>query len=169
MIWAAGVKVEGPGQWLGVETDRGGRVAVTADLSVPNHPNIFVIGDAAKVIWEGEKLVPGLAPAAKQQGRYVAHVISARMENRTAPPPFRYRHVGSLATIGRNAAVVDFGRFKLKGWLAWWFWGLVHIYFLINARAATLVLLQWFWAYLTHKKGARLITGLRPLFSPPKR
>ncbi|CDI04447.1 MAG: NAD(P)/FAD-dependent oxidoreductase [Candidatus Competibacter denitrificans] len=169
VIWAAGVKVEGPGQWLGVETDRGGRVAVTADLSVPNHPNIFVIGDAAKVIWEGEKLVPGLAPAAKQQGRYVADVICARMENRTAPPPFRYRHVGSLATIGRNAAVVDFGRFKLKGWLAWWFWGLVHIYFLINARAATLVLLQWFWAYLTHKKGARLITGLRPLFSPPKR
>ena len=113
--------------------------------------------------------MPGLAPAAKQQGRYVADVICARMENRTAPPPFRYRHVGSLATIGRNAAVVDFGRFKLKGWLAWWFWGLVHIYFLINARAATLVLLQWFWAYLTHKKGARLITGLRPLFSPPKR
>ncbi len=164
VIWAAGVKVEGPGQWLSVETDRGGRVAVAADLSVPQYPQVFVIGDAAKVIWEGEKLVPGLAPAAKQQGRYVADVIRARIENRSPLPPFRYRHVGSLATIGRNAAVVDFGRFKLKGWLAWWFWGLVHIYFLINARAASLVMVQWFWAYLTRKKGARLITGLRPLF-----
>ena len=164
VIWAAGVKVEGPGQWLGVETDRGGRVAVAADLSVPQYPQVFVIGDAAKVLWEGERLVPGLAPAAKQQGRYVADAIRARIEHRPPPPPFRYRHVGSLATIGRNAAVVDFGRFKLKGWPAWWFWGLVHIYFLINARAASLVLLQWFWAYLTRKKGARLITGLRPLF-----
>lgn len=169
VVWAAGVKVEGPGQWLGVETDRGGRVAVAADLSVPSHPNIFVIGDAAKVTWEGEKLVPGLAPAAKQEGRYVADVIRARIEHRPAPAAFRYRHVGSLATIGRNAAVVDFGRFQLKGWLAWWFWGLIHIYFLINTRAATLVLLQWFWAYLTRKKGARLITGLRPLFTHPKR
>ncbi len=164
VIWAAGVKVEGPGQWLGVETDRGGRVAVAADLSVPQYPQVFVIGDAAKVLWEGERLVPGLAPAAKQQGRYVADAIRARIEHRAPPPPFRYRHVGSLATIGRNAAVVDFGRFKLKGWPAWWFWGLVHIYFLINARAASLVLVQWFWAYLTRKKGARLITGLRPLF-----
>ena len=169
VIWAAGVKVEGPGKWLGVETDRGGRVAVAADLSVPQYPQVFVIGDAAKVLWEGERLVPGLAPAAKQQGRYVADAIRARIEHRAPPPPFRYRHVGSLATIGRNAAVVDFGRFQLKGWLAWWFWGLIHIYFLINTRAATLVLLQWFWAYLTRKKGARLITGLRPLFTHPKR
>ena len=166
VIWAAGVKADGPGQWLGAETDRGGRVAVGPDLAVPGHPEIFVIGDAAKVIWEGERLVPGLAPAAKQGGRYVAEVIRARLENR-APPPFRYRHVGSLAMIGRNAAVADFGKLKLRGRLAWWFWGLVHIYLLINARAATLVLLEWAWAYLTRKKGARLITGLRPLFVEP--
>lgn len=164
VIWAAGVKVDGPGKWLGVETDRGGRLAVAPDLSVPDHPDIFVVGDAAQVVWEGARLVPGLAPAAKQEGRYVADVIRARIENRVPPPAFRYRHAGSLATIGRNAAVVDFGgKLTLKGRLAWWFWGLVHIYFLINTRAATLVMLQWFWVYLTRKKGARLITGLRPL------
>jgi NADH dehydrogenase len=91
-------------------------------------------------------------------------VIRARIENRPAPKPFRYRHVGSLATIGRNHAAVDLGWLRLKGWIGWWFWGLIHIYFLISVRAATLVMLQWFWTYLTRKKGARLVTGLRPLF-----
>ncbi|MPZ56115.1 MAG: NAD(P)-binding protein [Rhizobiales bacterium] len=164
IIWAAGVIVTGVGDWLGVETDRGGRVAIAPDLSVPGHPEIFVIGDAARVPWTGEQLVPGLAPAAKQAGAYVADVIRARIEKRPAPAPFRYRHVGNLATIGRNAAVVDLGWLRLKGWLGWWFWGLIHIYFLISVRAATLVMLQWFWTYLTRKKGARLVTGLRPLF-----
>jgi len=167
VIWAAGVKVDGPGRWLGVETDRAGRLAVERDLSVPGHPHIFVVGDAAKVIWEGERLVPGLAPAAKQEGRYVADVIRARLARREAPAAFRYRHAGNLATIGRNTAIVDLNGWTLKGALAWWFWGLAHIYFLINTRAATLVLLQWFWAYLTRKKGARLITGLRPLVVAP--
>ena len=165
VVWAAGVKVEGPGKWLGAETDRSGRLAVGPDLSVPGHPEIFVIGDAAKAVWEGERTVPGLAPAAKQEGRYVAAVIRARIAGQPPPPPFRYRHAGNLATIGRHAAIVDFGRLTLRGALAWWFWGLAHIYFLINTRAATLVMLEWFWVYLTHKKGARLITGLRPLFS----
>jgi NADH dehydrogenase len=164
MIWAAGVKVPDVGHWLGVETDRGGRITVEPDLSVPGHSDIFVIGDAARVPWMGDQLVPGLAPAAKQQGAYVAKLLRARIEKRPAPPPFRYRHVGNLATIGRNAAVVDLGWLRLKGWLGWWFWGLVHIYFLISVRAATLVMLQWFWTYLTRKKGARLVTGLRPLF-----
>jgi NADH dehydrogenase len=164
IIWAAGVIVTGIGDWLGVETDRGGRVAIAPDLSVPGHPEIFVIGDAARVPWTGEQLVPGLAPAAKQEGAYVADVIRARIAKRPAPAPFRYRHVGNLATIGRNAAVVDLGWLRLKGWLGWWFWGLIHIYFLISVRAATLVMLQWFWTYLTRKKGARLVTGLRPLF-----
>jgi NADH dehydrogenase len=163
-IWAAGVTVTGVGSWLGVRTDRGGRVAVAPDLSVPGHPDIFVIGDAARVPWRGEEPVPGLAPAAKQQGAYVAKVIRARIEKKPAPAPFRYRHVGNLATIGRNHAVVDLGWMRLKGWIGWWFWGLVHIYFLISVRAATIVLLQWFWTYLTRKKGARLVTGLRPLF-----
>jgi NADH dehydrogenase len=164
VIWAAGVSVTGVGNWLGVETDRAGRVAVNPDLSVPGHPDIFVIGDAARAPWTADDLVPGLAPAAKQEGAYVAGVIRARIEKRPAPPPFRYRHVGSLATIGRNHAVVDLGWLRLKGVLGWWFWGLIHIYFLISVRAATLVMLQWFWTYLTRKKGARLVTGLRPLF-----
>jgi NADH dehydrogenase len=164
VIWAAGVRASPAGTWLGIETDRGGRVAVAPDLSVPGHPEIFVIGDSARVAWTDKDLVPGLAPAAKQQGKYVADVIRARLAQRPAPPPFRYRHVGNLATIGRNAAVVDLGWLRLKGWIGWWFWGLIHIYFLISVRAATLVLLQWFWTYLTRKKGARLVTGLRPLF-----
>jgi NADH dehydrogenase len=164
VIWAAGVTVTSVGHWLGIGTDRTGRVTVNPDLSVPGHPDIFVIGDAARVPWIGDDLVPGLAPAAKQEGAYVAGVIRARIENRPAPKPFRYRHVGSLATIGRNHAVVDLGWLRLKGWIGWWFWGLIHIYFLISVRAATLVLLQWFWTYLTRKKGARLVTGLRPLF-----
>jgi NADH:quinone reductase (non-electrogenic) len=169
MIWAAGVKVPHLGDWLGVETDNGGRVAVEPDLTVAGHPEIFVIGDAARVRWTGADIVPGLAPAAKQQGGYVAGVIRARIDNRPAPKPFHYRHVGSLATIGRNHAVADLGWLRLKGWLGWWFWGLVHIYFLISVRAATLVLLQWFWTYLTRRKGARLVTGLRPLFPSVRR
>jgi len=164
MIWAAGVKVPHVGDWLGIETDRGGRVAVEADLTVPGHREIFVIGDAAWVKRTGEEIVPGLAPAAKQQGAYVADMIRARVENRSAPKPFRYRHAGSLATIGRNHAVADLGWLRLKGWIGWWFWGLIHIYFLISVRTASVILLHWFWTYLTRRKGARLVTGLRPLF-----
>jgi len=164
MIWAAGVKVPHVGDWLGIETDRGGRVAVEADLTAPGHREIFVIGDAARVKWTGDEIVPGLAPAAKQQGAYVADVIRARVQNQSAPKPFRYRHAGSLATIGRNHAVADLGWLRLKGWIGWWFWGLIHIYFLISVRTATVILLQWFWTYLTRRKGARLVTGLRPLF-----
>ena len=162
VVWAAGVKVNGPGTWLGIDTDRGGRIPVGPDLSVPGNRELFVIGDASRVAWSEDRIVPGLAPAAKQQGRYVAGVIRAKVEGREAPAPFRYRHAGSLATIGRNSAVADLGWLRLRGRAAWWFWGLIHIYFLINTRAATIVLLQWFWAYLTRKKGARLITGLRP-------
>lgn len=164
MMWAAGVRVPAVGRWLGADTDRGGRVTVDAMLALPGHPEISIIGDAARVIWHDDVLVPGLAPAAKQQGQFVARKLAAAIGGRAPPAPFRYRHVGSLATIGRNAAVADLGWVRLRGWPAWWFWGLVHIYFLISVRAATLVLLQWFWIYLTRRKGARLITGLRPLF-----
>lgn len=156
-IWAAGVEVQGPESWLGADADRSGRIHVAPDLSLPDHPHIFVIGDAARVPWRGNELVPGIAPAAKQQGRYVGKLIKARERGKTVPA-FAYRHAGNLATIGRHRAVVDLGRLKLKGALAWWFWGLIHIYFLIDARSATTVLLQWFWTYLTRKKGARLIT-----------
>jgi NADH dehydrogenase len=164
VIWAAGVAVPNLRNWLPVEADRTGRIAVGPDLSLPGHPEVFVIGDAAAVAWRDSLTVPGLAPAAKQGGRYVADVIMAAALGSNKPPPFRYRHQGNLATIGRHAAIADFGRVKLTGALAWWIWGLAHIYFLIGVRAPMLVAAQWFWAYLTFGRGARLITGLAPLF-----
>src|SRR5271165_1519107 len=124
MIWAAGVAVQHLKDWLPVQTDRTGRVPVAPDLSLPGHPNVFVIGDAANIPWKENLPVPGIAPAAKQGGRYVAEVIKAAVRGKKRPPPFRYRHQGNLATIGRNAAIVDFGRVQLKGRLAWWLWGI---------------------------------------------
>ena len=159
VVWGAGVIASAAHKWLGAEHDRAGRVVVGPDLSVPDAPEIFVIGDTClSTAWEG-KPVPGLAPAAKQGGAYVARVIHNRIVGRAAPPPFRYQHQGSLATIGRQAAVVDFGRFRLKGAAAWWFWGLVHVFFLIGTRNRMSVMLEWFWAYLTFRRGTRLITG----------
>ncbi len=166
VIWAAGVKVEQVGAWLDVETDRVGRVSVGPDLSLPGRPEIFVIGDAAKVPWRDGRDVPGIAPAAKQQGKYVGRRIAAQVLGKAVPPPFRYRHYGNLATIGRNAAIIDFGRFKLSGWLAWWIWGIAHIYFLIGVRRPLFVAISWFGSYLFHSKGARLITGLGNGTSP---
>jgi NADH:ubiquinone reductase (H+-translocating) len=168
MIWAAGVTVPHLKDWLPVETDRTGRVVVAPDLSLPHFPNIFVIGDAASVPWRGGLMVPGIAPAAKQGGRYAADAILASVKRKKKPAPFRYRHRGNLATIGRHAAIADFGRIKLTGAVAWWLWGIAHIYFLIGVRAPMLVAAQWFWAYLTFGRGARLITGLAPLFEDRK-
>lgn len=168
IIWGAGVAVPNLANWLGVETDPGGRIPVGDDLSIEAYPEIFVIGDAAEVAWQDDQTVPGIAPAAKQEGKYVARAILAKSEDKAAPAPFSYRHMGNLATIGRHSAVVDFGGLKLKGLLAWWFWGIAHIFFLIGVRSAMIVALQWFWAYLTFGKGARLITGLEPLFADPE-
>ena len=159
VIWGAGVAVKHLEDWLGVQTDRAGRAVVSPDLTVPGHPEVFVIGDAAKMPWEDSKDVPGIAPAAKQAGAYVADVIAAQVAGRERPAPFRYRHAGNLATIGRHAAVIDFGRIKLSGFVAWWLWGIAHIYFLIGVRQPLMVALSWFWSYLTYSKGARLITG----------
>ena len=158
-IWGAGITVPDVGGWLEAETDQAGRVLVTPELAVPGSPNVFVIGDAAHVPWQGKELVPGIAPAAKQQGRYVGKLIAARVKGGQEPGAFKYSHAGHLATIGRNAAVVDLNGITLKGWFAWWFWGLAHIYFLIGVRSPLLVSLQWLWSYLTYRKGARLITG----------
>ncbi|HWA50945.1 MAG TPA: NAD(P)/FAD-dependent oxidoreductase [Dongiaceae bacterium] len=159
LIWAAGVQASPVGKWLKCETDRVGRAIVTGDLSIPQHSDIFVVGDAAAVNGPDGKPVPGIAPAAKQMGRYVARVIAARLNGKPKPPPFRYAHAGSLATIGRSAAVVDFGWIKLKGRLAWWLWGIAHIYFLIDFRSRLVISLQWLWSYLTFRRGVRLITG----------
>ena len=164
VIWAAGVAVPHLKNWLPVEADRTGRIVVGPDFSLPGYPEVFVIGDAAAIPWRDNLIVPGLAPAAKQGGRYVADVIRAVALGKEKPAAFRYRHQGNLATIGRHAAIADFGRVRLTGRLAWWLWGLAHIYFLICVRAPVLVAAQWFWAYLTFGRGARLITGLAPLF-----
>jgi NADH dehydrogenase len=159
VVWAAGVSVPRLGRWLGAETDRAGRVPVATDLSLPERPEVFVVGDAASVARDDGSPVPGIAPAAKQMGRHAGRTIAARVTGRPTPGAFRYRHLGDLATIGRHAAVVRIGRLRLTGALAWWFWGLAHIYFLIGVRAPLLVAAQWFWSYLTYGRGARLITG----------
>ena len=158
IIWAAGVTASPTAQWLGAETDASGRVKVAKDLSVPDYPNIFVIGDTASVLDEQGRPVPGIAPAAKQMGTYVAKVISARIAGSKQPGPFRYVHFGDLATIGRRAAVVKLGRLELKGFVAWAFWSVAHIYFLIGLRYRFLVAINWAWDYITFQRGARLIT-----------
>jgi NADH dehydrogenase len=149
----------GAGRWLGAETDRAGRVIVNDDLSVPGRPNIFAIGDTAHVVTETGDLLPGVAPVAKQQGKYVAKLLRARLAGKTLPP-FRYRDYGSLATIGRKSAVVQIGRFKMKGFLAWVLWSVAHIYFLIGFRNRLAVALHWLWNYVTFQRGTRLITGV---------
>ena len=158
LIWAAGVAATLAADWLGAEHDRGGRVIVMPDLTLPGHPEIFVIGDCAHV--EGRTgLLPGVAPVAKQQGAYVARVIAARIAGRPAPAPFRYRNYGNLATIGRREAVADFGWLRLTGRIGWLLWSAAHIYFLIGFRNRLAVALDWLWSYLTYQRGARLITG----------
>jgi len=160
IIWAAGVVASPAARWLGVEPDRAGRVKVSADLSVPGHPEIFVIGDTSTVT--DQPGIPGIAPAAKQMGGYDGALIAARVAGKPSPPPFRYRHLGDLATIGRHAAVVKFGRLELTGFIGWLFWSLVHIYFLIGVRDRFIVAFTWLWDYLTFQRGARLITEVPP-------
>jgi NADH:ubiquinone reductase (H+-translocating) len=141
-----------------VQTARNGTVEVAQDLSLPGYPEIFVVGDAAAVKGPGGRPLPGVAPVAKQQGGYVAQVIRARLCREAAPGPFIYRDKGSLATIGRSAAVADFGRIRLKGRVAWLIWSLAHIYYLIGFRNRVAVFLNWAWAWLTYGRSARLIT-----------
>ena len=149
--------------------DAAGRARVGPDLAIPGRPEVFIIGDTAAIETGGGEYVPGIAPAAKQAGRHVAAVISAAVAGRKPPPPFRYRHQGSLATIGRHEAVIDFGRVRLCGWLAWWVWGLAHVYFLIGMRNRVLVAAQWFFSYVTFGRGARLISGAEGGGEPPGR
>lgn len=161
-IWAAGVKASHAARWLGLDGDRAGRVQVEPDLSVDGHPEIFVLGDTASVRNSDGAPVPGIAPAAKQQGEYVARKIQSRLGHRRDPGRFVYRHRGSLATIGRKAAVADFGFIKLRGALAWWIWGGAHIYFLIGTRHRLAVAMSWLWSHVFSEKSARLITQTKP-------
>jgi NADH dehydrogenase len=158
IIWAAGVQASPAARWLGVEPDRAGRVKVEQDLTVPGHPEIFVIGDTATVTMPDGKPVPGVGDGAKQGGKHAARVIRARLGRFGRPMPFRYKHAGDLATIGKRAAVIDFGWIQLKGWIAWWAWGLAHIYFLIDTKNRLAVALSWLWIYLSGQRSARLIT-----------
>jgi NADH dehydrogenase len=158
VIWAAGVAASPAAEWLAAAADRAGRVLVEPDLTVPGNPDIFVIGDAAHVLRPDGRPVPGVAPAAKQQGKHVAATIRARLAGHKEPRPFRYSHDGDLATIGKRAAVIDFGWIKLTGWPAWWLWGMAHIYFLIDFRNRLAVSLSWLWIYFTGQRSARLIT-----------
>jgi NADH dehydrogenase/putative oxidoreductase len=159
VLWAAGVAASPAAAWLNVPADKAGRVIVGDDLRVPGLANVFAIGDtAASKAWKGG-FVPGLAPAAKQGGTYAAKQIRAMVELRGTMPPFRYRHWGSLATIGRKAAVADFGMLKLSGAPAWWLWGIVHIAFMLGVRNRFATLINWFWTYLKFGGGIRLITG----------
>lgn len=177
VLWAAGVAASPLGKKLGAPVDRAGRVVVQPDLSIPNHPEVFVIGDLAEVRDEHGNLVPGVAPAAIQQGTYVAQTIAREVEAGDAQraksggplsrkdghsamrPPFRYWDKGSLATIGRAAAVAQFGKIHISGFVAWLSWLFIHILFLIGFRNRLLVFIQWAWSYVTYERGARLITG----------
>ena len=157
LIWAAGVRASPAAEWLGAPADRAGRLQVLPDLSVPGHSDIFAIGDTVVIAGPDGMPVPGIAPAAKQEGRYVADIIKARLEGaKTAP--FRYKHAGSLAQIGKRLAVIDFGRIKLRGTIAWWLWGIAHIYFLIGLRNRLSVAMTWLWIHARDQRAARLIT-----------
>ena len=158
VLWAAGVAASPLGRRLGAPLDRAGRVEVDAHLGLPGHPEVFVIGDLASVTQADGKPVPGVAPAAKQMGHYVANVLKERWRG-VPSPPFRYRDDGVLATIGRMAAVAQFGRLKFSGLLAWWIWLVAHIAFLIGFRNRLVVMLDWAWAYWTYQRHARIVFG----------
>jgi NADH dehydrogenase len=162
ILWAAGVKASALGKVLGdrvdAELDRVGRVIVQPDMSIASHPNIYVIGDLANYPHQGDRALPGVAPVAMQQGEYVAHHIEAKVQKKD-PAKFKYQDFGSMAVIGRHEAVADFKFLRLKGWLAWFIWTFIHIYYLIEFDNKLLVMIQWGWNYFTHRRGARLITG----------
>ncbi|MFN5719277.1 MAG: NAD(P)/FAD-dependent oxidoreductase, partial [Bradyrhizobium sp.] len=155
--WAAGVRASRAAEWLNAPADRAHRLQVEPDLTVPGHPDIFAVGDTVTIKGPDGNPVPGIAPAAKQEGRYAAALIKARLKGETLPP-FQYKHAGSLAQIGKRLAVIDFGKFKLRGALAWWIWGIAHIYFLIGLRNRLSVALSWLWVHARNQRAARLIT-----------
>ena len=159
VLWCAGTEARPAARWLGADAARNGAVKVQADCSLPGRPEIFVIGDAASCDDGAGKPLPGLAPVAKQQGEYVAKTIKARLAGKPPPGPFRYRNYGTMAIIGRSRAIADFGAFTLTGFPAWLTWSLVHLMLLVDFRSRLAVYLNWSWAWFTHGRGARLLTG----------
>ena len=168
ILWAAGVKASFMGRVLqertGVELDRAGRVIVESDLSIKDHPNIFVIGDLANFAHQGDRPLPGVAPVAMQQGKYVAKLINKRCQGQPIAP-FKYSDFGSMAVIGQNKAVANLGFAKLSGFLAWLIWVVAHIYYLIEFDNKLVVMIQWAWNYITQGRGARLITGKTAIYA----
>lgn len=166
ILWAAGVQGSPLGQKLavatGAELDRAGRLIVCPDVTLPGHPEIFVIGDLANYSHQTGKPLPGVAQVAMQQGKYAALLIQSRLYGKSLPP-FRYNDLGNMATIGRAAAVADLGRFRLAGWIGWMAWLFIHLISLVQYEDRLLVLIQWAWSYLTRNRAARLITGDNPL------
>ncbi len=159
IIWAAGVAASPAAGWIGAEHDRAGRIHVGPDLSIPGRPEIFAIGDTAAVRWQDDRLVPGIAPAAKQMGGYVGRRIADRVAGGDEADPFAYRHQGDLATIGRGAAIVALRRLHLTGFVGWVFWSIAHVYFMVGIKNRFAVAMEWLWSYVTSQRGARLITG----------
>jgi NADH dehydrogenase len=167
ILWAAGVQASPAAKWLGVEADKVGRINIGPDLSVPGHPEIFAIGDTVAITMPDGKPVPGIGDAAKQGGRHAAKVIKARLRGETRAMPFRYRHLGDIATIGRSRALIDFGWLQLTGFIGWWTWGLAHIYFLIGLKNRLFIALSWLWIYFTGHRSARLITQQPEISASP--
>jgi NADH dehydrogenase len=166
VIWTAGVTASPAGAWLQTETDRFGRVLVENTLTIPEHSNVFVIGDTARVMQDGKPL-PGLAPVAMQEGEYVANAIMLRLGGLDTGDPFHYIHHGNMVTVGRAYGLVNFGGLQINGLPGWWLWLVTHIYTLIGFRNRTLVLFQWAWSYFTYQRGSRLITDEEPALSEP--
>ena len=160
VIWTAGVAPSPVGKWLGCEVDRAGRVRIRPDLTVQDHPEIFVIGDTASLDQDGRPL-PGVAQVAMQQGRYAAKSIFRQVTRKSQLPPFRYFDKGNLAVVGKNFAVLQSGRVMMSGFLAWLVWGLIHIQFLAESSLRFSVFFQWVWTYLSAKGGDRLIIEQR--------
>lgn len=159
ILWCAGVKATPAAEWLKAKQDNAGRVLVSPDLSIPGHTDIFVIGDVARIVDANGITVPGLCPAAEQQGKYVAHLIDHKIRGLPPPSPFTYADYGTMATIGRGKAVAEIRGLKFSGLFAWILWGAIHLMPLVGFRNRLVVALDWFWAYLTRSRGVRLITA----------
>jgi NADH:ubiquinone reductase (H+-translocating) len=161
MIWAAGTRANEAATWIGAAVTRNNAIETQVDCSVPGHPEIFAIGDVASYVDRDGSRLPGLAPVAKQQGIYVARLIRNRIEGRAALPAFRYRNWGTMAVIGRSQAVGDFGVVRVRGFIAWLAWSLVHLMLLVDFRSRVTVYVNWAWSWFTKGRGARLLTGVR--------
>ncbi len=162
ILWCAGTMATPAADWIGAPSDRQGRLVVQPDCSAPDHPDIFAIGDLAFMTWKDGRALPGVGPVAKQQGAHVAKVIASKVTGDPTPAAFVYKDAGQLAMVGRSSAIADLNRVKLKGFVAWVLWSVVHLFFLIGARNRLAVYLNWVWAWITYGRGARLITRLEP-------